>query len=157
MVFAIHQHDSATGARVPPSWTPSHLPPHPIPQGCPRALALGALLHASNLHCSPVLHMVIDMFQCYSLKSSHRVQKSVLYICVSFAAFHIGSLLLSFLIPYICVNILYWCFSSWLSSLWIIGSSFIHLISTHLNACFFHSWVIFHCVYVPQILYPFIW
>ena len=27
----------------------SHLPPYPIPLGCPRALALGALLHASNL------------------------------------------------------------------------------------------------------------
>ena len=25
---------------VPPSWTPCHLPLHPIPQGCPRALAL---------------------------------------------------------------------------------------------------------------------
>ena len=27
----------------------SHLPPHPIPQGCPRALSLSALSHASNL------------------------------------------------------------------------------------------------------------
>ena len=45
--------------------------------------------------------MVIYMFQCYSLKSSHpcfshRVQKSVLYICVSFAVSHIGTLLPSF-------------------------------------------------------------
>ena len=31
---------------------PSHLPPHPIPLGCPRAPALSALLHASNLHWS---------------------------------------------------------------------------------------------------------
>ena len=29
---------------------PSHLPSHPIPLGCSRALALGALLHALNLH-----------------------------------------------------------------------------------------------------------
>ena len=36
----------------------------------PRALALGALLHASNLHWSPILHMAIYMFQFYSLKSS---------------------------------------------------------------------------------------
>ena len=60
---------------VPPSCTrlylPPHLPPHLIPLGCLRALALGALLYASNLHWSPVLHMVICMFQCYSLKSSH--------------------------------------------------------------------------------------
>ena len=56
----------------PPSWTRSHLPPHPISLGCPRALALSALLHASNLHWWSILHMVtIYMFQCYSLNSSH--------------------------------------------------------------------------------------
>jgi len=49
--------------------TPSHLPPHPIPLGCPRAPALGALLHALNLHWSSILHIVIYMFQCYSLIS----------------------------------------------------------------------------------------
>ena len=48
---------------------PSLLPPHPIPLGCPRAPALSALLQASNW--SSVLHMVMYMFQCYSLKSSH--------------------------------------------------------------------------------------
>ena len=37
----------------------SLLPPNPIPLGCPRAPALGALLHASNLHWSSILHMVI--------------------------------------------------------------------------------------------------
>ena len=50
---------------------PTHIPPHPIPLGCPRAPALSALLHALNLHWSSVLHMVIYMFECYSLKSSH--------------------------------------------------------------------------------------
>ena len=55
----------------PHSETPSHLPPHPIPLGCPRAPALSALLHASNLHWSSILHVVIYMFQCYSLKSFH--------------------------------------------------------------------------------------
>ena len=33
-------------------------------------------------------------------------------------------------------SILYWCFSFWLSSLCIIGSSFIHLIRTDLNVFF---------------------
>ena len=33
----------------PPSWTPSHLPPHPIPLGHPSAPALSALSHALNL------------------------------------------------------------------------------------------------------------
>src|SRR5574337_1161223 len=36
----------------------------------------------------------------------------------------------------ICVNILYWCFSFWLTSLCIIGSSFIHLIRTDSNVFF---------------------
>ena len=49
----------------------SHLPPHPIPLGCPSTQALSALFHASDLHWSSVSHMVIYMLQCYSLKSSH--------------------------------------------------------------------------------------
>ena len=79
-----------------------HLPPHPIPLGCPVALDLGALLHALNLHWSCILYIVIHMFQCYSFKASPhltfslRVQMSVLYICVSFAALHVVLSLLSF-------------------------------------------------------------
>ena len=67
---------------------------------------------------------------------SHRVQKSVLYICVSFAVSHIRSSLPSFYIPYICVNILCWCFSFWLTSLCIMGSSFIHFTRTDSNEFF---------------------
>ena len=48
-----------------------------------------------------------------------------------------------------------WCFSFWLTLLCIIGSSFIHLSRTDSNAFFFNSWVIFHCVCVPQLSYPF--
>ena len=55
----------------PSFWTPSHLPPHHTPQGCPRAPALGALLHVLNWHWPSTLHMVMYMFQCYSLKSFH--------------------------------------------------------------------------------------
>ena len=36
--------------------------PNPTPQGCPRALALGALLHASKLHWLSILHMVMYIF-----------------------------------------------------------------------------------------------
>ena len=56
---------------VPHPEPTSHLPPHPIPLGCPLAPALSALLHVSNLYCSSTLHMIIYMFQCYSLKSSY--------------------------------------------------------------------------------------
>ena len=51
-------------------------------------------------------------------------------------------------------NILYWCFSLWLTSLCIISSSFIHFIRTDSNVFFFNSWVIFHGVYVPKLSYP---
>ena len=49
----------------------SHLPPHRIPQGHARAPALSTLSDASNLDWRYVSHMVIYMFQCYSVKSSH--------------------------------------------------------------------------------------
>ena len=62
---------------------PSHLPCHPIPQGNPSAPALSPLSHASNLDWRSVSHIIIYMFLCYSLKSSHltfsrRVQNTVL-------------------------------------------------------------------------------
>ena len=56
---------------VPRPEPPSHLPPHPIPQGHPSAPALNTLSHAPNLDWRSISHMVIHMFQCYSLKSSH--------------------------------------------------------------------------------------
>ena len=51
--------------KAPPSPSPSH------PSGLSQSLALSALFHASNLDWSSISHMIIFMFQCYSLKSSH--------------------------------------------------------------------------------------
>ena len=56
---------------VPHPEPSSHLPPHPISQRPPSALVLSALFHTSNLDWQSISHMVIYMFQCYSLKSSH--------------------------------------------------------------------------------------
>ena len=76
---------------------PSHLPPHPIPQGGPSALALSALFHALNLDWWSISCMVIYMFQCYSLKSSHpHLLPHSPKVCVFFAVSHIVSLLPSF-------------------------------------------------------------
>ena len=50
---------------------PSNLPPHPIPQVHPSAPALSTLSHASNLDWRSISHVVIYLFQCYSLQSSH--------------------------------------------------------------------------------------
>ena len=62
---------SHRGTCVPHPEPRSHLPPHPIPQGHPSAQALSTLSHVSNLDWQSVSHMIIYMFQCYSLKSSH--------------------------------------------------------------------------------------
>ena len=72
LVFAIYWHESAMGIHVLPILNPpSRLPPHPIPQGHPSAPALSTLSHALNLDWWYISHMIINMFQCYSLKSSH--------------------------------------------------------------------------------------
>ena len=72
-MFAIHRHESATVYMCSPlnAHPTSLLPPHLIPLGYSRTLALSDLLHALNLPWSSVLHMVIYRFQRYSLKSSH--------------------------------------------------------------------------------------
>ena len=56
---------------IPHPEPPSHLPPHPIPQGHPSEPALSTLSHASNLDWRSISYMTIYIFQCYSLKSSH--------------------------------------------------------------------------------------
>ena len=56
---------------VPHPEPPSHLPPHPLPLGPPRAPAPSTLYHASNLDWRFVSHVIIYMFQCHSPKSSH--------------------------------------------------------------------------------------
>ena len=128
------------------TWVPnpeplSHLPPYTISLDHPRAPAPSILYPTSNIDWRFVSYMIVHMFQCHSPKSSHplplpAVQKFVLYICISFAVSHRGLSLPSFYIPYICVNILYCCFSFCLTSLCIIGSSFIHLIRTDSNVFF---------------------
>ena len=125
---------------VPHPDPPSPLPPHPLPLGVPSAPALstclmhpiwaGDLFHLDNTCSDAVLS------EHPTLAFSHGVQKSVLYICVSFSVLHIGLSLPSFKIPYIHISILYWCLSFWLTSLCIMGSSFIHLIRTDSNEFF---------------------
>ena len=63
---------------------PSHLLPHPIPLGCPRAPTLGALFHESNLHWSSILHFKLDncftmlCCFCHTTWASHKC----VYVCV---------------------------------------------------------------------------
>ena len=114
---------------VPPSWTLFHLLPHPIPLGCSRASGSSALLHASNLHWPSISHLIIYTFQSFSLKSSHPclLQMSPspnvcsLHLCL-FCRLAYRVIVTIFLNSNICVKILYWCFSFWLTLLCIIDS-----------------------------------
>ena len=59
VVFAIHRHESAMGVLVSHHPEPAfHLPPHPIPQGCPSALALRCTLTLENGCASMEKHML---------------------------------------------------------------------------------------------------
>ena len=125
---------------VPHPETPSHLPPHPIPLGHPSAPAwavvscippgLAICFTLDNIYVSMLFSQIIPP------SPSPIESKSLFYISVSFSVLHIGLSLPSFKIPYICVNILHWSLSFWLTSLCIMGSSFIHLIRTDSNVFF---------------------
>ena len=87
--------------QAPNPETPSHFPPHIISLDHPHAPAPSILYPVSNIDWCFISYMIVYMFQCHSpnhptLSLSLRVQKSVLYICVSFAVLHTGSSLPSF-------------------------------------------------------------
>ena len=73
MVSAICQHESpiVIYMRPPPLKPFSHFPSCPSPLGCHRPLALGSVCRTPNSYWLSTLHMAMNMFQCYSLKSSH--------------------------------------------------------------------------------------
>ena len=112
VVFALHRHESATGTLG-----------FECPASCIK-LAL-AIYFTYGL-------FYIYVFQCYSLKSSHlrllpqSPKDYSIHLCL-FCCLQYRVVITIFLNSYICISILYWCFSFWLTSLCIIGSSFIHL------------------------------
>ena len=120
---------------------PSHVSPHPIPQGHHNASALSTLSHAGALGWRSVSHMIIYMFQCYSLRSPHphllpqSSKDCSIHLCL-FCCLTYMVIITIFLNSIYMHYILYWCFSFWLTSLCIIGSSFIHLIRTDSSVFF---------------------
>ena len=85
--FAIHQHESATGIHKFPLLNPLQ-PPSPYhPSGLSQCTSI--LYPASNLDWWFVSYMIYSFNAILpnhpALSLSHRVKKSVLYICVSFA------------------------------------------------------------------------
>ena len=86
---------------VPNPEPSSHLPPHTIPLGHPSALAPSILYPASNLVLGirflyDIIHVSMSFSQIIPPSPSPRVQKTVLYICVSFALSLTGLSLPSF-------------------------------------------------------------
>ena len=125
---------SPSRSPLPPS-SPSH------PSGSSQCTSPEHFSHTSNLGWWSISPLIVYLFQCYSLRTSHshllpQNLKVCSVICVSFSVLHIGLLLPSFKIPYICISILYWSLSFWLTSLCIMGSSFIHLIRNDSNEFF---------------------
>ena len=119
---------------------PSHLPSLPIPLGYPSALALSALFHALNLDWQSVSHMIIHMFQCCSLKLPHTCllpqSPKDCSLCLCLVCCLAYRVIITIFLNSIYICTLYWCFTFWLTSLCIIGSSFIHLIRTDSSAFF---------------------
>ena len=69
----------------PPILNPSHLPPHPVPVGCPRALALSVHCPASCSKLDLVIYFTYGNARFSAILSnhptltfSHTVQKSVI-------------------------------------------------------------------------------
>ena len=133
--FAIHWLESTMNVHVFPTLNP---PPHPIPLGHPSAPVLSTLYHASNLDWWFVSHIIFYMFQCHSPKLSHprplpQSPKDCSIHLYLFCCLKYRVIITFFLNSIYMRYILYWCFSFWLTSLCIIGSSFIHLIRTDSN------------------------
>ena len=117
--------------------SPTSLPSHP--SGSSQCTSHEHLSHASNLHWRSVSHLIVYMFQSYSLRSSHphllpqSPKVCSVHLCLFFClAYRV--IITNFLNSiYMRICILYWCLSFWLTSLCIMGSSFIHLIRTDSN------------------------
>ena len=127
--------------RVPHPEPPSLLPPCTIVLGHPSAPALSILYPALNLDWRFISYMILYMFQCHSPISSHPLplpqspKDCSIHLCL-FCCLAYRVIITIFINSIYMCYILHWCFSFWLTSLCIIGSSFIHLIRTDSNVFF---------------------
>ena len=99
--FAIHQHESTTGIHVFPILNP--LPPPSLyhPSGssqCTSPKHPVSCIKPGLAICfiCDIMHVSMPFSQIIPPSPSPRVQKSILYICVSFAVLHTGLSLPSF-------------------------------------------------------------
>ena len=121
---------------------PSRLPPHPIPVGHPGAPALSTcLMHPT--WAGDLFHpWQYTCFSC-SLWTSHPCllpqspKVCSVHLCLFFYFTYrvMVTIFLNSII--ICISVLHWSLSFWLTSLCIMGSSFIHCIRTDSNEFFY--------------------
>ena len=77
LVSAVHHHESAIGMHMPLLLEPpSHLPSHPTPLGCHRALDLSSLHYTANSHWPSILYMVMYMINLDSILKSRDITLS---------------------------------------------------------------------------------
>ena len=158
LVSAIHQHESVIGIHIyPPSWL-SLL--HPTLLDCHRAADLGSLPHTASFHWLSNFtygNVYVSVLLSQFVPSSPPATVSTgcsLCLCLHCRPSNrfISTIFLDFIYMVNTQSLFFW-----LTSLCVIGSRFIHLIITDSNAFLFMGWVIFHCIYVPQLLYPFMY
>ena len=124
-----------------PTRSPLPPPAPPDPSRSSQCTSPEHLSHASNLDWRSVSHLIVYMFQCYSLRSSHprlfpqSPKFCSIHLCLFFC-FAYRVIITIFLNSIYSVSILQWSLSFWLTSLCIMGSSFFHLIRTDSNKFF---------------------
>ena len=139
--FAIHQHESATGVHVFPILNPSPTssPYHPSGSSqCTSPKHPVSCIEPGLAICFiyDIIHVSMPFPQIIPPSPSPTESKRLFYTSVSLLLSHIQDYCYHLSKLHIYVSILYWCFSFWLTSLCIIGSSFIHLIRTDSNVFF---------------------
>ena len=102
LISAIHQHESATGIRMPPpSWT-SFPPPSPShPSRLSQSAEFELPCHIANSHLLSILRMVMYILPCYSLNTEESTSHSidVTSHCVCWPSSPSWGVLLGFLFP----------------------------------------------------------
>ena len=123
-----------------PSRSPLPPPSPPDPSGSSQvhqARALVSCIQPGLVICFTLdIHVSMLFFRNIPPSPSPTESKSLFCTSVSLSVLHIGLSLPSFYIPCILISILCWSFSFWLSSLCIMGCSFIHLIRTDSSEVF---------------------